>query len=543
MIYVGATDGMLHAFNATNGQEVFAYVPTAVVPSLNELPMQDYQHRYFVDGQIAVQDAEVGGSWRTFLVAGLGRGGQGVFALDVTDPSGVTEANANTVVKWEFTDEDDPHMGYLFSAPIIRKTNSNQWYAIFASGYNADDADGHNTTDGNAAIFMLKLSGPSGSNGKWQKDTDYIRIDLPAGTSAAPNGVGGVASFDKQGDGKSDYLYAGDLLGNLWRIDVSSSSPTAWNDPGNRAKLFQAVDAGGKAQPISAAPSLAVGPNYTGAMVVFGTGRLLEPADLVAGVGGYQQNTLYGIWDKQGASVPAIDRSKLMAQRELAKEANAAYASLHPEVASIEFSLISAYVPNYTDTTRTNAVHGDTNPYATSPTANTAPQLGWYLDEPGGSVSGERTIYRPELVGPFAVFVNAIPSAIACEGGGSEAQYVLETLTGGRSNFGGFDRDANGAIQSQSGSLLGDQSDFDLPPDAGGKPSFFFASRRETTGGFGQMMIMTDTLASAGSGGGACAGAGVAPIGAQSFSSGLIGTQRLPGGCIGRVQWREVINH
>ena len=543
MIYVGANDGMLHGFSAVNGQEVFAYVPTPVIPSLNELPMQDYQHRYFVDGQIAVQDAEVGGSWRTYLVAGLGRGGQGVFALDVTNPAGATEGSASQLVKWEFTDADDPHMGYLFTAPIIRKTNANEWYAIFASGYNADDPDGSSTDDGNAALFMLKLSGPSASNGKWQKDVDYIRIDLPAGTASAPNGIGGVASFDKEGDGKSDYLYAGDLLGNLWRVDISSSTATAWDDGGNIAKLFQAVDAGGNAQPISAAPSLAVGPNYTGAMVVFGTGRLLEPADLVGGAGGYQQNTLYGIWDKQNGSVPSIDRSKLMAQRELAKEANSAYASLHPEVANIEFSLISAYVPNYTDTTRTNAVYGNTNPYATGPTADTPPQLGWYLDEPDGSVTGERTIYRPELVGPFAVFVNAIPSAIACEGGGSEAQYVLETLTGGRSNFGGFDRDANGAIQSQSGSLLGDQSDFDLPPDADGNPSFFFASRRETTGGFGQMMIMADTLASAGNGGGACAGAGVAPIGAQSFSSGLIGTQRLPGGCIGRVQWREVINH
>ncbi len=231
-----------------------------------------------------------------------------------------------------------------------------------------------------------------------------------------------------------------------------------------------------------------------------------------------------------------------MQQKELAKEANGAYASLDPAVASIQFSLLSAYVPNYTSTNRPNAIYGNTDPFATGPTASTPAQMGWYLDEPNGAATGERTIYRPELVGPFAVFVNAIPSAVACEGGGSEAQYVLETLTGGRSNFGGFDRDASGSIQAQSGTLLGDQSKFSQPTPAGGQPSYFFASRRETTGGFGQMTIMVDAGASA-SGGGACAGAGLAPIGAQSFSSGLIGTQRLPGGCIGRVQWREVINH
>ena len=542
MIYVGANDGMLHAFSAVNGHEIFAYVPTPVIRELNELPMQDYQHRYFVDGQLAVQDVELGGSWRTYLVGGLGRGGQGVFGLDVTNPAGATDAAAGQIVKWEFTDADDPHMGYLFSTPIIRKSNSGDWYAIFSSGFNAGDLDGRNTTDGQGSIFMLKISGPTGANGSWTKDVDYIRIDIPAGTAASPNGIGGVASFDRDGNGTSDMLYAGDLKGNLWRIDIGSATPTAWDDSGKRARLFSAVGPTGLAQPITAPPSLAVGPNYTGAMVVFGTGRLLEPADLAAGTG-FQPNTLYGIWDKQEASVPAVTRAGLMQQKELAKEANAAYAGGNPELTGIEFSLISAYVPNYTSTSRTNVVYGNTDPFATGPTASTPPQMGWYMDNPGGAASGERTIYRPELVGPFAVFVNAIPSAIACEGGGSEAQYVLETLTGGRSNFGGFDRDANGAIQAQSGSLLGDQSQFNLPTPSGSAPAYFFASRRETTGGFGQMTIMADTVTSAGGGAGACAGAGLAPIGAQSFSSGLIGTQRLPGGCIGRVQWREVINH
>ncbi len=544
MIYVGANDGMLHGFSAVSGREVFAYVPTPVVKSLNELPMQDYQHRYYVDGQLTVQDVEIGTAWRTYLVGGLGRGGQGVFGLDVTDPAGAGDGSAGQIVKWEFTDADDPQMGYLFSHPIIRKTNAGHWYAIFSSGYNAGDPDGASTTDGRAAIFMLKLTGPTGANGRWQQNVDYFRIDLPAGTPASPNGIGGVASFDRDGDGTSDMLYAGDLLGNLWRIDIASASPTAWAGAGNRQLVFRAIGPDGLPQAITAAPGLAIGPKYTGAMVVFGTGKLLEPSDVTASLVSHRPNTLYGLWDKQQPTTSGqlISRSQLMAQQQLVKESNAAYAGSKPEVGDIEFSLLSAYVPNYTDTARVNVVYGTSNPFATGPTASTPAQLGWYLDAPNGAATGERTIYRPELVGPFAIFVNAIPSAVACEGGGSEAQYAIETLTGGRSSFGGFDRDANGSIQAHAGSALGDQSQFSQPTPSSGDPAWFFASRRETTGGFGQMTVMAD-VAAGGATNDACAGAGLAPLGAQSFSSGLIGTQRLPGGCIGRVQWRELVNH
>ncbi|MGE0801443.1 MAG: pilus assembly protein, partial [Lautropia sp.] len=545
MIYVGANDGMLHGFSAVDGREVFAYVPTPVVPNLNQLMTQDYQHRYFVDGQLTAQDVQVGGGWKTYLIGGLGRGGQGVFALDVTDPSGITEASASQVVKWEFTEADDPRMGYLYTQPILRKTNSGDWYAIFSSGYNAGDPDGSNVTDGRPAIFMLKLSGPTGSNGRWQHGVDYVRIDLPQGTAAAPNGVGGIASFDKDGNGTADLLYAGDLLGYVWRIDIGAATPTAWASGGNQTMLFQAVGPDNVAQSITAAPSLSTGPNYNGAMVVFGTGKLLEPSDLATAAGSYKRNSLYGLWDKfeTTGTQPLLTRAKLMQQGELVREGNTAYANGKADVAAIDFSLLTAYVPNYTDTPRTNVVYGTSNPLATGPTATTQPQRGWYLDVPNGQATGERTIYRPELVGPFAIFVNAIPSAIACEGGGSEAQYALETLTGGRSNFGGFDRDANGSIQAQSGSLLGDQSRFGQTASDSSTPPYFFASRRETTGGFGQLTVMMANVASGSTANDACANAGLAPIGAQSFSSGLIGTQRLPGGCIGRLQWREIVNH
>ncbi|MET0509677.1 MAG: PilC/PilY family type IV pilus protein, partial [Burkholderiaceae bacterium] len=545
MVYVGANDGMVHGFSAVDGSEVFAYVPSPVYPKLSALTAQDYAHQYTVDGQMSDQDVQVGGAWRTYLVGGLGGGGQGVFALDVTNPAAASEAAPGNVVKWEFTDRDDSAMGYLYTSPIVRRLENGQWVAMFSSGYNAEFDDGARPGNGRAAIFVLKLSGPTGSSRTWIQGTDYWRITLPVGATTAPNGIGGVSSFDSDGNGAADLLYAGDLTGRVWRVRLPQATGT-WT-PTAQA-IFQAVDSASTAQAITAPLALSVGPNYTGAFITFGTGKLLEPTDLKPVSGVFPANSMYGIWDKTPATdlATALTRADLMGQRILATESNSAYAGGSAENGAIEFSLMSAYVPNYGATSRSNTISGTTNPLATGPTATTtANQRGWYFDVPSGSATGERSIYRPETVGSFSIFVNALPSADACEGGGSEAQYAVETLTGGRSNFGGFDRDANGKIQGSNGSLLGDQSTFGDVASVSGVPQKFYSSRRESTGGFGQMTIMKTgaTVGSSGGAGSSCDGAGLAPIGVQSFSSGLIGSQRLPGGCIGRVQWRELVTH
>lgn len=544
MVYIGANDGMLHGFSASDGRERFAYVPTPVYRNLASLTSQDYQHVNFVDGQLATQDAQVGGEWRTYLVGGLAGGGQGVFGLDVTDPSAASEGSPGSIVKWEFTDRDDAYMGYLYSHPMVRKLENGEWVAIFSSGFNAEYDDGRRPGTGQPAMFVLKLSGPTGQNRAWQLGTDYWRVILPQGTAAAPNGLGGVTTFDIDGNGAANVAYAGDLTGRLWRVQLPGATGT-WN-PAPEV-IFRAVASDGSAQPITAPPGATIGPLYQGAFLVFGTGKLLEPVDSKPVGGVFGVNSMYGIWDKTPttSSTAQITRNDLMGQRIIVTETNGAYSNGSADNAALEFSLTSAYVPNYTSEARSNAIYGTEDPLATAPTASTPPnQRGWYFDMPFSDRTGERSIYRPELVGSFSIFVNAMPSAEACEGGGAEAQYALETLTGGRSAFGGFDRDANGKIQGSNGSILGDQSAFGLGASSGQRASYF-ASRRESSGGFGQMSIMktavsAGTSSSAGSG---CDGAGLAPIGAQSYSSGLIGTQRLPGGCIGRVQWRELVTN
>ncbi|MFN2334927.1 MAG: pilus assembly protein, partial [Wenzhouxiangellaceae bacterium] len=115
-LYVGANDGMMHAFSAETGREFFAYVPRAVLPKLAELTNPDYSHQFYVDGQISVQDA-FSGSWRRVLVGTLGAGGRGVYAIDVTDPN-------NPNVLWELTSEEDEDLGFTYGAPVITRIGS-----------------------------------------------------------------------------------------------------------------------------------------------------------------------------------------------------------------------------------------------------------------------------------------------------------------------------------------------------------------------------------------------------------------------------------
>lgn len=125
IIYVGANDGMLHAFNANTGVEVFAFIPTAVIENLNKLTSKTYGtstggHQYYVDGSMTVADVYFGNDWHTVLVGSLGGGGREVFALDITNP------NAPKLL-WEFTSDTAStkengvsSMGYSFPAPPSR---------------------------------------------------------------------------------------------------------------------------------------------------------------------------------------------------------------------------------------------------------------------------------------------------------------------------------------------------------------------------------------------------------------------------------------
>jgi type IV pilus assembly protein PilY1 len=444
VVYVGSNDGMLHGFNADRGsaalgREILAYVPTPVFDSLNELTSLNYTHSYRVDGEMSAVDAFWSGAWYTVLAGGLRAGGQGIFALDVTSPSftNFSEANADRVVLWEFTDADDADMGYSYSEPSIVKMQNDKWAVIIGNGYNNSEPDGNASTTGHAVLFILFIE--DGADGTWSV-TDYVKIDTGVGDTVSPNGLGSPAVIDTNGDFKADYVYAGDLRGNLWKFDINDSNVANWDvayaDAGsNPLPLFQTQSAGGSPQPISTKPDVGRHPAGNGFMVYFGTGKYLETGDNVAT--GQDTQTFYGIWDKNAKdglgqpTLTAFNRGDLLQQ------------SILSEVSGFGFDLRVG-----SDST-VNWHTASGTPSGSPPTTH----LGWYLDlvnTEGGNTNnfGERAVTDPILRGDRIIFTTLLPSQNACDFGGSSWLMELAAADGGRLDESPFDLNNDGYFTS-----------------------------------------------------------------------------------------------
>jgi len=324
MLYVGGNDGMLHGFQAdTTGQgaELFAYVPGPVwgknpsatagfstFPQLTKLTSTTYNssHVYMVDGPITSADAKIGSSWKTVLVGALGTGGRGVYALDVTDP---TSFNASKVL-WEFTSSDDPDLGYTLGQAAIVKTADGKWSAIVSSGYN--------NASGIPCVFILNLD-HTGST--WTKGTDYYKIVLNGpsngnSTSTVPNGAATPAAVDKDRNGVIDTLYVGDLFGNMWKVDVSSSAlMTTLGGASGTGLTIPLFSTGAAGQAITARPEVGYNQltptSVTDTVVYFGTGRYMDTTDPTTTTAQY----FFGVFDTTSTNpASAIAPSSLLTQ-------------------------------------------------------------------------------------------------------------------------------------------------------------------------------------------------------------------------------------
>lgn len=408
VVYVGGNDGMMHGFNADTGAEVLAYVPNALYPNLSALTAPTYTHRFYADGSAVVVDAFFDASgnndWHTVLVAGLNKGGQAVYALDVTDPASFTASDTGLVL-WEFSDADDADLGYTYGEPAVARMNNGDWVAIFGNGYNNTAIDTNISSSGDAVLFIVDLQ-----TGVLLKkiSTEQGVAEDPSGNSR-PNGLASVAPIDTNGDYIIDYIYAGDLFGNMWVFDVTSSNTNQWDvrySSGNTpAPLYVAQNGSSQYQPITTAPDVGVSPLGSGVIVYFGTGKYIENTDKATS----ELQTFYGVIDN-GAKVTG-GRSDLQVQSVLTT-VNSTCVDLEGNSATCSFRITT-----------------DTALDVTS-------DEGWYMDLPD---SGERVVSAPLLRGDRIIFVTLVPEANLCSGDGTGWLMELDARDGSRLTMSPFD--------------------------------------------------------------------------------------------------------
>ena len=401
VVYVGANDGMLHAFDADNGTELFAYAPTAVYPTFSKLSSPSYIHRYSVDGTPTVGDVFYGGSWHTLLVSGMRAGGKGLFALDVTNPGAFNEAGSNpkAVVRWEFQDATD--MGFVFGQPLLVKTNNAGKWAVIAAG-------GYGNASGNGVLFVIDA-----------EDGRLIRkLDTGSGLS---NGLSGPSAIDTNGDGVVDLVYAGDLNGNLWKFDLTSTNKDSWvvGNAGN--VLFTA----GTTKPITSAPDVTRHPKG-GYLIGFGPGRYIATTDNANTTG----QTIYAIWDK------LIDGTVTVGNLQQQVVADTTTSG------GVDFRLTSHVIAIPADTSLT----GVDTPSVSRDTYFTT-KRGWYLNLPD---TGERVVSDVAFRNGRLIAVSIIP-ATTCpelEAGGSGWLMELDAITGNRLDVVTFDISGEGVLKA-----------------------------------------------------------------------------------------------
>ncbi|HSY07179.1 MAG TPA: PilC/PilY family type IV pilus protein [Steroidobacteraceae bacterium] len=305
VVYAGANDGLLHGFRTgsysaanvyqpalNDGYELLAYMPGAIVNTIHsttaglDFSNPQYGHNFYVDATPGTGDLFYQGTWHTWLVGGLGAGGAAIYALDITQPANFTEANAATLVMGEWTNQTlvcvnvggcAANLGNTYGVPQIRRFHNGKWGAVFGNGIGS--------ASGAAGIFVMIVDPVSAA------ETFYY-----IGTSAAAggNGIAFVTAADLDSDNIADYVYAGDLQGNLWRFDLTNANPALW--AASASPLF--TTPGG--QPITTQVIVASVPANTGPpriMIDFGTGQVTPFTNTNAATYASGAQALYGIWD------------------------------------------------------------------------------------------------------------------------------------------------------------------------------------------------------------------------------------------------------
>jgi type IV pilus assembly protein PilY1 len=377
MVYVGANDGMLHAFVASTGQEAWAYVPSAVLPNLFHLADKGYgsQHQFYVNSSPIVRDVYDGSQWHTVLISGLGAGGRSYFALDVTDPT-------NPLPLWEFT---DTNLGYTLGKPEVGKLANGTWVAIFPSGYN-------NVSPGDGEGRLYVLNAVTGAQ------ISGFPLRTYTGSTSAPSNLAQVRAWVDNADADNTIkrLYGGDNLGNLWRFDVNDSVGAA----GNEATLLATLrNSSAQAQPLTARPALGMVDNFV--MVYVGTGRYLGVNDIPDTT----VQSIYAIKDQLTGT---------------------GYGNPRADSTFVQQVLTTSSCPSgSTLCTAGTPIRQIAQP---AKTVDLHVNNGWYVDLPANL---ERANTDPDLVlGTLVVNTNVTDSTAVCKPGGSSWQNYFDYRTG-----------------------------------------------------------------------------------------------------------------
>ena len=437
IVYIGANDGMLHAFNGTTGVEEFAYIPSVLIPKLNLLTDPDYSHEFYVDGTANVSEAyfSTENAWHTVLTGHLRSGGRMVYALDVTaEPQASDdEDDISNQLLWEY---NHPNLGYGYSKPQVARLHNGEWAAIFGNGYNSHQADANGVSgSGTASIFIVNI-----------ESGDLIRqIDTGNGgsTTNSTNGIGSITTVDADGDFIADFIYGGDLNGNMWKFNLTSIDENDWtvahtNSDGDPEPFFTAISPTGDAQSITEKPSIinvVANGEDVGVMVIFGTGKYLEEAD---NFDTDVVNSFYGVWDRDVKKVDEV-QSALIAP-----------ALVRDDLTS---RTLSNNLSNIGDDTTVRTIEGENVDY----TSETPTKVGWYFDFFAGELQFTESLIFDDSLVNFTTFE---PLVDECTRGGKSFLYVIDAFQGkdpgytpidvNGDNFFDENDNASGAISSVS---------------------------------------------------------------------------------------------
>lgn len=384
-VYVAANDGMLHALNATDGTERWAFVPTAVMSKMYKLASSNYDqnHEYYVDSTPTVGDICINPTasacstkddWRTIIVGGFNKGGRGYYALDITDPTAPKGL-------WEFAETD---LGYTYGNPVITRRKDGTWVVLVTSGYNnAPDGSG-NTGDGRGYLYVLDAT----------TGTVLDKIGTGTGSVTTPSNLGKINAWvDDPSLNIASVAYGVDLLGNIWRFDFDNN----YGSLGKESMLLANLTVSSTPQPITTKPVLAYikKAGVIHKMIMVGTGRYLgtsDPANL-------EQQSIYAIEDKLETSsgIGSARTSNFLVNRSLTQS-------------TVDGQIIRTVSGGDIDWTS---------------------KRGWYMDlNPGNNSPGERVNVEMDLQYNMLTVAANVPDTNVCNVGGYAWLYNIDIDTG-----------------------------------------------------------------------------------------------------------------